>query len=68
MTGVGMRHDTTYRAMISGDQQHACQSAKWRDAARSFFNRRQPQGSGWGCGGFLDGLRPHDVTQEHGAV
>ena len=27
MTGVGMRHYSTYRAMITADQQHACQAA-----------------------------------------
>jgi len=31
---------------------------QWWDGARSIFNRRKPQGLGWGCGGFLDGNEP----------
>ena len=36
MTVGGMRHYITYQAMITVDQQHTCQAARWWDAARSF--------------------------------
>ncbi len=61
-------HYITYRAMITGDQQHACQAARWRDAARSFVQPATAGSVGAGVRKLLDGLKPHEVTKEHGAA
>ncbi len=67
MTGVGMRRYITYRAMITVDQQHTCQAAKRWDAARSFGQSAIAASVGTGVRRLLNGLTPHDVTEEHGA-
>ena len=60
-------HYITYRAMITADPQHACQAARWWDAARSFFQSATAASVGLGVRRLLYVLTPHDVTEEHGA-
>ncbi len=48
MTAGGMRRYITYRAMITGDQQHTCQAARWWDAARSFVQSATASSVGTG--------------------
>ena len=61
MTVGGMRHYTTYRAMITGDQQHTCQAASGGTRRGASFN---PTGgrlvSVRGCGGIWRCLTTHE--------